>query len=158
MRCIVKSRYASLQSARSKKGSNSLTHKTHLLSSFEKYLSSADDSLEARAGETRERESLLRYFPHPVMLEMAFPELDNASRWCWKHLGAMDGECTQKQSEYRICSIEGPHRHAGKWTSHWFVKTDYDFGYNEFYFIERADRDLFLEQLAELDWGEHYSK
>jgi len=70
----------------------------------------------------------------------------------------MDGECTQQYSEYPVCTDDAPHRHSGKWTSHWFVKTDYDFGFNEFYFVERADCELFLAHLPEMNWGEHYPK
>lgn len=92
------------------------------------------------------------------MLEMAYPELDYAHRWCWQRFGPMNGLCTQKYSEYKVCSDETEHRHIGKWTSHWFVKTDYDFGFNEFYFSERADCDLLLAHLSEIHWGEHYPK
>lgn len=128
------------------------------LSSIENYLACEDDSPEERDAAIREREDLLQEFPHSVMLEMAYPELDYAHRWCWQRFGPMDGSCTQKHSEYKVCSDETEHRHTGKWTSRWFVKTDYDFGYNEFYFVERADCDFLLAHLSEIHWGEHYPK
>lgn len=128
------------------------------LSSIENYLACEDDSPEERDAAIREREDLLQKFPHSVMLEMAYPELDYAHRWCWQRFGPMDGSCTQKYSEYKACSDETEHRHIGKWTSHWFVKKDYDFGYNEFYFVELADRDLLLAHLSDIHWGEHYPK
>jgi len=68
----------------------------------------------------------------------------------------MDGSCTQIYSEYRACADDAEHRHSGKWASHFFVKTDYDFGYNEFYFLELADRDIFVAHLSDIGWGEHY--
>jgi len=92
------------------------------------------------------------------MLEVAYPELDFINRWCWRHFGPLDGECTQKCSEYRACADETPHHHAGRWTSYWFAKTDYDFGFNEWYFSEKTDRDLLLANLPEMNWGEHYPK
>jgi hypothetical protein len=117
-----------------------------------------DAAIEGRIAESRERDERLLRFPYPVMLELAFPELDFVHRWCWLRFGPMDGECTQKQSEYRICTDDSPHQHSGSWTSHWVEKTDYDFGFNELYFAEQADRDLFLANLPEMNWGEHYPK
>jgi hypothetical protein len=137
---------------------NPMTSKTFRLSSIESYLAYEGDSPEERGAAIREREDLLRRFPHSIMLEMAYSELDYAHRWCWQRLGPMDGSCTQKYSEYKACSDETEHRHTGKWASHWFAKTDYDFGYNEFYFVERADRDLLLAHLSDIHWGEHYLK
>jgi hypothetical protein len=83
---------------------------------------------------------------------------DFANRWCWQNFGPCDGECTQRYSEYRVCDRSEPHSHVGKWTSHWFVKTDYDFGYNEWYFAENVDRDRFLANVDKINWGEHFPK
>lgn len=135
-----------------------MTLKTLKISSIDSYLACEDDSPEERDFANRQREDRLHQFPYAVMLEMAFPELDYTHRWCWQRFGPMDGSCTQKYSEYKACSDETEHRHNGKWTSHWFVKTDYDFGYNEFYFVEREDRDLLLAHLSDIHWGEHYPK
>ena len=49
------------------------------------------------------------------------------------------------------------HSHSGAWTDHWFLKTDYDFGFNEWYFARQADYDLFLQNVANFNWGERYS-
>jgi hypothetical protein len=40
---------------------------------------------------------------------------------------------------------------------HFLVKTDYDFGFCEWYFSERSDRDCFLASVAEINWGEKYA-
>ena len=135
-----------------------MMYRTLVLSSIERYMACDDDSFEERTVQDRERDERLLRFPYPLMLELAFAEMDFANRWCWQHFGPMDGECTQKYSEYRVCSDETPHRHAGRWTTHWFVKTDYNFGFNEWYFSEEADRDLFLASLPKISWGEHYPK
>ena len=135
-----------------------MTYRTLLLLSIEKYMACDDDSLEERTTQSRQHDDRLILFPYPAMLELAFPEVAFANRWCWRHFGPMDGECSQEYSEYRVCTNEGPHRHVGKWTTHWFAKTDYNFGFNEWYFSEQADRDSFLANLPEMNWGEHYPK
>ena len=135
-----------------------MTHVTFKESSFDDYLAHGGDSPEAQAEETEDREAWIKNFPFYKMLELAYPELDNALRWCWNNFGEMDGECIQKDSTYRMCNDQSKHRHKGKWTSHWFVKIDYDFGFNEFYFSNEADLNLFLANLPNLNWGEHYPK
>lgn len=135
-----------------------MSHRTVEPSSFEEYLASGADSVEERAVQEVGRNERLSRFPYSAMLKVSFPELDFANRWCWQNFGPGDGECLQHHSEYRVCDLTGPHAHAGKWASHWFVKTDYDFGFNEWYFAERADRDLFVANVDEINWGEHFPK
>lgn len=135
-----------------------MSHRTVILSSFEKYLASEGYSLEVRAAEERERKERLLRFPYPVMMQVSYPEMDFANRWCWEHFGPGDGECMQSQSEYRVCDLGEPHSHAGKWLCHWFVKTAYNFGFNEWYFVDRSDWECFLANVAEINWGEKYPK
>ena len=127
-----------------------------LLSSFEEYLGCDDDPPEERAAQENEHMERLAQFPHAVMLQLSYPELYFANRWCWQNFGPCDGECTQRYSEYPVCDLTQPHSHAGKWTTDWFVKTDYDFGFNEWYFAERADCERFLANVDTITWGEHY--
>jgi hypothetical protein len=133
-----------------------MTYKTLELSSFETYLADEIASPEGRANEVREREERLQRFPYSVVVKIAFPELDNAERWCWQRFGPMDGECMQRGSEYRVCRDDTEHLHSGVWTSYWYGKIDYNFGYCEFHFTEALDRDMFVAILPELDWGENY--
>ena len=63
-----------------------------------------------------------------------------------------------RDSEYRVCDRAEPHSHVGKWMSCFLGKTYYDFGFNEWYFVECADRDLFVANVDEINWGEHYPK
>ena len=44
------------------------------------------------------------------------------------------------------------------WTTHWFVKTDYDFGFSEWYFARQSYHDLFLDSVPKINWGEKYPK
>ncbi|WP_442485513.1 hypothetical protein [Aeoliella sp. SH292] len=135
-----------------------MSHQTVEASSFEEYLASDDDSLEDRAAQEVDRNERLSRFPYSVMLKVAFPERDFANRWCWQHFGPCDGECTQQYSEYRACHRNESHSHVGNWTSHWFVKTDYNFGFSEWYFAESVDRDRFVANVDSVNWGEHFPK
>lgn len=134
-----------------------MSYRTVILSSFEEYLAS-EDSPEERAEEERERKERLSRFPYAVMLQVSFAELDFANRWCWQHFGPCEGECLQSHSEYPTCDLKGEHSHTGKWTSHWLVKTDYNFGFNEWYFAEKSACEQFLASVNEINWGENYPK
>jgi hypothetical protein len=135
-----------------------MTHRTLLLSTFEAYVASESDSAEDQADEGRNRAVCLKRFPYSVMLELAYPELDFIERWCWQQCGPMDGECLQRQSRYRVCRDDAVHSHVGTWMSHFLVKTDYDFGYCEFYFAKPGDRDAFLAEIPNFNWGEDFAK
>ena len=78
-----------------------MSHRTVVLSSFEEYLASDDDSFEERAAQELDRNERLLRFPYSVMLQVSYPELDFANRWCWQNFGPSDGECDQRYSEYR---------------------------------------------------------
>lgn len=122
-------------------GAITMSHRTVILSSFEAYL--AEDCLpEFRGEEERERASRLSRFPYPVTLQVSFPELDFANRWCWQHFGPCDGDCLQRHSDYPACSVPEPHSHTGKWM---------------WYFSEWSDRDSFLASVGEINWGEKYA-
>ncbi len=135
-----------------------MTHQTAILSNFEAYLDYEDFSPEERDEEIADRNTRLLLFPNAVMLQVAYPELDFANRWCWNQFGTADGECSQKDSDYRICDVDQPHSHFGLWTTHWFAKSEYDFGFNEWYFAERHHYDRFLAFLPDLNWGENFAK
>jgi len=133
--------------------------RTATLSSFEEYLTfEYTDETECRAVEVQERMARLESFPYSVVLQVAYPELDFANRWCWQQFGAPNGACLDKQSEYSTCELEEPYEHKGMWFSYWLGKTDYDFGYNEWNFQMRSDLDRFLEFISEINWGENYPK
>ena len=135
-----------------------MTLKTLKISSIDSYLACEDDSPEARDFANREREDRLHQFPYAVMLEWPFRNSTPRIAGVGNALAQWMARARKGIPEYKACSDETEHRHIGKWTSHWFVKTDYDFGYNEFYFVEQADRDLFLAHLSDIHWGEHYPK
>ena len=133
-----------------------MTYQTRILSSFDDYLNGTDDAPEDVAGQRSFRSDILARFPNAVMLQVAFPELDFANRWCWNNFGPAEGNCSQKDSRYRVCDVETQHSHAGNWATHWFVKTEYDFGFNEWYFSDRSHFDLFLAFVSEINWGEDF--
>ena len=139
-------------------------YRTVIISSYDAYLeseypaSSSNASQEERAAEDEQRNVRLSRFLYPVMLELSFPELDFANRWCWENIGAADGECNQSSSEYPACTLWSPHSHGGQWMRYWFVKTHYNFGFNEWYFAVRSHRDRFWDRVPSFNWGEHYPK
>ncbi|QDT94825.1 hypothetical protein [Gimesia aquarii] len=135
-----------------------MTHQTAKLSTFDAYLETGGDTAAEQLDQQTKRQQTLDRFPYPLMLELAFPEFDFANRWCWQHFGPSHGECFQKHSEYRMCATDLPHCHIGSWTYNWFVKTDYDFGFNEWYFSNASERDLFLEFVPCINWGENFPK
>ncbi|WP_397383303.1 hypothetical protein [Prosthecobacter sp.] len=135
-----------------------MSHQTVLLSSFEEYLTNGGDSPEEQDERKLERQERLVRFPYSVMLQVSFPELDFANRWCWRRFGPSYGECMQRYSEYRVCNLSEPHSHLGVWTCEWFVKTDYDFGFNEWYFAEEYNRESFLGSVNDINWGENFPK
>jgi hypothetical protein len=103
-----------------------------------------------------ERTARILRFPYTVMLEASFAEFDYANRWCWQLLGPADGECLDSYSEYPSCLKSEPHNHEGRWGSHFLVKTEYNYGFCEWYFSNPADQQSFLDQVPTFHWGEKF--
>jgi hypothetical protein len=135
-----------------------VTHRTLELTTFEDYSACClTDSLAANEVSLK-RQAHLAQFPHQVMLLLSYAEVDFVERWCWQHLGPMDGECMQYQSEYRVCQEGANHSHSGKWLRYWHEKIDYNYGYCEYYFSELHDKDAFTMEIPKFNWGENYPK
>jgi hypothetical protein len=140
-----------------------MTFRTVVQADYEAYLefeypATADGAADARAADRRERGVRLAAFPHGVLLQVSYAEMDFGDRWCWQQFGPAHGDCQQAASEYPACHFQTPHSHDGVWMSHWLAKTDYNFGFNEWYFVRETDRDRFLAFVPHLSWGEHYPK
>ena len=135
-----------------------MTHQTVRLADIGDYLASEDDSAAEQAEQSQLRNERLSRFPYAAMLQVAFPELDFINRWCWLQFGPRDGECTQQQSKYRVCEKVMAHAHEGRWTDYWFTKTAYNYGFNEWYFVNSQDFDKFIRHVPDFNWGEHYPK
>ena len=133
-----------------------MTQRTAKRADFSDYLTSHIDLEAERAEENGSRNERLSRFPYASMLEVALPELDFINRWCWLQFGPRDGECTQQQSEYQVCERVSTHAHDGRWTDYWFTKTEYNYGFNEWYFMNLRDFDNFTNHVHEFNWGEHY--
>lgn len=112
----------------------------------------------ARAADLQTRQTRLTSFPYSVVLKVAYPELDYANRWCWQQFGPGNGDCLQASAEYPACELGTPHSHEGRWLSYWLVKTEYDYGFNEWCFVHSDDRDRFLKFVPQINWGENYPK
>jgi hypothetical protein len=140
-----------------------VTFRTAVQANYDAYLeyeypAASEGADEARAADRHERHARMAAFPYCVLLQVAYPELDYANGWCWQQFGPAQGECQQASSEYPACDLRTPHSHNGLWVTHWLAKTDYNFGFNEWYFVHQADRERFLEFVPQISWGEHYPK
>ena len=122
------------------------------------YPGASAETADERDADIEQRRVRLAAFPFAVILKVAYPEIDFANRWCWQQFGLPHGECHQRYSEYPACDSRDPHSHLGTWMTSWLVKTDYDFGFNEWYFQQQADQNRFLEFAPQINWGEHYPK
>jgi hypothetical protein len=123
-----------------------------------------------------ERQERFRRFPQAVILAGVYPEHDFAKRWCWQTIGPCDGECHDSSAEYPGCplvlateraepfrgwpqkkySTVAEHVHEGLWTWFWLGKTDYNYGFGEFYFANGSDIDRFVTAVPTFSWGENY--
>lgn len=137
-----------------------MSFRTVELSDYEAYLAFEypADATESRAADVEVRRAWMVDFPFAVMLLVSFAERDFANRWLWNQFGPAHGECIEHHSEYSACDEPSSHCHLGRWMTYWHVKTEYNFGFNEWYFAREADRDQFLEVVPHLNWGEKYPK
>lgn len=138
-----------------------MPNQTDLLTSFEAFLEEVfplgePSSSAARTIEIEERRTRLVAFPHEVVLQLAYPKMDFATRWCWEQFGPADGKCYEYSSDYPACPHGAGHAHKGKWLTHWLAKTDYDFGFNTWCFANQADQKRFLKFVPHITWGETY--
>ncbi|MDB5345327.1 MAG: hypothetical protein JWP89_3704 [Schlesneria sp.] len=140
-----------------------MTYQTVVLSSFEEYLTTEYDDAEAtladyRGSEVQYRNEWLLRFPFAVMLKLSFAEMDYANRWCWQRFGSPRGECYDESSEYRTCMIDSSHCHDGAWAYLWHTKTEYNYGYCEWFFSSDPQHAQFLEFVPTINWGENFPK
>jgi hypothetical protein len=135
-----------------------VTYRTLRIATYEEYPVARDGAELCDEASSGNQPASLAKFPYFVMLELSFPELDFANRWCWQNFGPPDRLCLDASSEYRSCLIEGDHHHSGSWAWEWYEKTDYDFGYCEWSFANQSDHAAFMEQLPHIHWGEKYPK
>ena len=124
----------------------------------------------------QQRSGLLVRFPRSVVTEGLSDEYDFACRWCWRHIGPMNGPCLDAHSYYPACPLvlateylergeyqgkefvkkryqhPADHEHEGRWTYLWFGKTGYDYGFGEYYFANETDRAQFLTAFPTFTW------
>jgi hypothetical protein len=140
-----------------------MVYRTVVVSTYDEYLTSeypetSADETRAREADLEERRTRLAIFPNAVVLQVAYPEMDFANRWCWQQFGPADGDCHEASSEYPACDLRTEHRHVGTWRTCWLAKTDYNFGFNEWCFADHQGRDRFVQFIPQINWGESYPK
>jgi len=92
------------------------------------------------------RRQFLASLPNSVIVEGEYSELDMAVNWCLTNIGQPDITSTWKcvaQGAGESQEIAGLQN--GQWANQWFYKTDYDYGFMEFYFRSPADPARFVE-------------
>ena len=126
---------------------------------------------------------MLVNFPFSTVLKGYYPEHDFAIRWCWQNISPANGTCSDYHSEYPACPLvletsylergtlkdktgkeaawetvryenPGEHRHEGVWCSIWLGKTGYDYGFQEYCFLNDHDRKRFLSAFSTFTFGE----
>lgn len=112
---------------------------------FDAFLYASGESVLELQRLEREREKIRGRFPFAVMLEASYDNQDVANRWCYQNFGPRFGECIEKYSRHPNCDIDVPHSHSGIWTSEWYEKMDYDYGFNEWYFSSQENSDQFIQ-------------
>jgi hypothetical protein len=106
-------------------------------------------------------------FEFSCIVKGSYPEYDNAVRWCWSKFGSQHGDCWSLYSDYPACPLvlekddSDPksvveHSHVGRWAIEWLEKVAYDYGFGRFSFRLAADRDAFVANVPNIDWGEKY--
>lgn len=88
-----------------------------------------------------------KHLPYTTTVKWMYVAMDDALPWCWQVFGPKDGLCVDSECcplvlAYGREKVKA-HSHQGTWTSIWLGKTDYDFGYEKFFFKYEAARDVF---------------
>ncbi len=123
------------------------------LSNFEEYLNKEyligrENKEEYLNHKIVERNKILLDFPYSVILKLFYQQIDFADWLLWQILGDKYGYCNQEQSDIPACKITGKHKHNGVWTSFWLAKTDYDYGFNEWFFKNKEDCNILISILS----------
>lgn len=88
-----------------------------------------------------------KQFPYTTTVKWDWDTREMEVVWCAQVFGPREGEC----DEPRCCPLSKKrlrvHSHRGLWKSIWLGKTDYDFGYEMFFFKNKATRDVFEREI-----------
>jgi hypothetical protein len=105
-------------------------------------------------------EEAKKLFPYTSTIKWGYSDMDVGHCWCWQTFGPKHGKCEEDCGGERLflnCPFSGLvkayHSHVGVWTSVWFGKTDYDFGYEQFFFKHKVDRDMFEFGIRAIDYS-----
>ncbi len=97
----------------------------------------------------KERNEILFKFPYSIILKLFYHQIDFADWILWQILGEVYGVC--QYSDIPACKIKGNHKHNGTWISYWLAKTDYDYGFNEWFFKKKKDINILTEIIPLLE-------
>ena len=97
------------------------------------------------------RATILAKFPFSIMTLTAIDDIDFANFWLWNKFGPCNGSCHQSTSAFKACDVHVYHDHVGSWCCHFFAKTGYDFGFNEWYFDNKPSLILFKKFITKFN-------
>ncbi len=109
----------------------------------EDYLIGNDNKQEFLKRKIKERNNILLDFSHSIILKLSYHQLDFANWLLWQILGEVYGYCGY--SNFPMCKIKGEHKHNGIWAIYWLAKTNYDYGFNEWFFKQKEDSDVLIK-------------
>lgn len=148
---------------------------TMKISTYDEFVEAYSNRLRKTTINPESREDALKQFPFSIVLLGSYSDHDFCTRWCWENFGPMQGECHEYQSEFPGCPLvlateylhpvkinhgdgieeccqekaynnPGDHSHIGDWKKVWLGKIGYDFGFAEYFFLNKEDRNKLEEE------------
>ena len=118
------------------------------ISSLSEYLDECDESRAFLVEQLKTREKYLARLSFSVMTVTSYDMIDLANQWCIRQWGQSHGPCEGRG--YLTRNYECP-SDVGTWKSCWFLKIAYDFGFNEWYFQDRQQFTVFVDQVPKFE-------
>lgn len=106
----------------------------------------------------KERVNILKNFPASIVIEGSLLEIKVAINWCLGRIGNRNTNFRNYDEGtiggYGYSSIKSEREKGrvfnGLWTSLWYLKTDYDYGFFEFFFKDKNSLAAFTLELPNL--------
>jgi len=110
------------------------------ISNLSAYLDEYDETLAYLIDVLKARESRRCDFPHTLMALLGYDLMDMAKQWCQDQWGP--GGDTYEDRPY-----QPQENQAFLWLTCWMMKTEYDYGFCEWYFREPSHLEQFVAHI-----------
>lgn len=94
-----------------------------------------------------DRITILRNLTFSIVTEGACPELEMAVTWCLDNIGQRSSEIGENCNYRRLGEISRK-QPGNSWNELWYGKTEYDYGFSEFFFENESDLNAFELQVS----------